>query len=69
MLGPLEQPRIAEVTARGPTEHATNGRHGGFDLLARGLDVGMERTIAPLAIQILHQCQQTGGFAGLAWGV
>jgi hypothetical protein len=57
---------------RGPAQHAANRGHGWLDLLApglRGLDIGIDRPIAPLLIQMRHERQQAGGLAGLTRGM
>jgi hypothetical protein len=33
------------------------------------LDIGIERPVAAFLVQVVHQRQQTGGFASLARGV
>ena len=72
LIGPRRQAVIAQVPMRGGLDRTTDSAHTAGHILARGLGrfkIGIHRTIAPLAIEVLHQGQQTGGFTGLARGV
>jgi hypothetical protein len=71
-IGPVEQALLAEIEFGRGGNRPADRAHGARHVLARGLgglEVGVDRPVAALGVQQLHQRQQAGGLAGLARGV